>query len=136
MWSMEYNPNMFAVYESSNRSSANINGLDAGPTDGSTIKKYGRFEKRYLQAGQSSGANHPPFSIFLVASVLESKNKYLMKDAKGLDDVVKVSLSLSCLLILFLTFLCFCIEIFLQIIHVISHVSLLLPTYLLFAICI
>jgi hypothetical protein len=110
MWSMEYNPNMFAVYESSSGSSANINGLGTGATDGSTLKKYGRFEKRYLQAGQNSGANHPPLSIFLVAGVLESKNKYLMQDAKGLDDVVKVSVSLLLADSLFYasTLRCFC----------------------------
>ncbi|KAF3341177.1 TBC1 domain family member 15 isoform X2 [Carex littledalei] len=90
MWSMEYNPNLFAIYEASNGSSGNIDGVDAGPTDGNTLKKYGRFEKRYLQAGQGGRVNHPPLSIFLVASVLESRNRYLMKDAKGLDDVVKI----------------------------------------------
>ncbi|KAJ3691495.1 hypothetical protein LUZ61_020659 [Rhynchospora tenuis] len=90
MWSMEYNPNLFTVFESSNGLSADIDGQDAGPSDGSTLKKCGRFEKRYLQAGQGGGAQHPPLSIFLVASVLESKNKRLMQDAKGLDDVVKI----------------------------------------------
>ncbi|KAJ4775555.1 Ypt/Rab-GAP domain of gyp1p superfamily protein [Rhynchospora pubera] len=90
MWSMEYNPNLFTVFESSSGFSADINGQDAGPSDGSTLKKCGRFEKRYLQAGQGGGAHHPPLSIFLVASVLEFKNKRLMQDAKGLDDVVKI----------------------------------------------
>jgi len=33
-----------------------------------------------------------PISIFLVASVLKDKSSTLLQEARGLDDVVKVSL--------------------------------------------
>ncbi|XP_072968802.1 rab GTPase-activating protein 22-like [Typha angustifolia] len=85
MWSMEYNPNIFSIYESAD-SSAN-NSLEA-VGDRNLLKQYGEFERKNLKAGRKD--QQAPLSIFLVASVLEARNKRLLKEAKGLDDVVKI----------------------------------------------
>ncbi|KAK2984603.1 hypothetical protein RJ640_029109 [Escallonia rubra] len=89
MWAMEYNPNIFALYEESS-------GLGAAAThkDGATkvndklLKQYGKFERHYVKTGHMDQKS--ALAVFLVASVLETKNKQLLKEAKGLDDVVKI----------------------------------------------
>lgn len=61
--------------------------------DENVLKQCGKFERKILQASKK---DEVPLSIFIVASVLEARNKKLLGEAKGLDDVVKVlSLSLS-----------------------------------------
>ena len=87
MWSMEYNPGLFSMLESNNGTS------NANAKDESTLKQCGKFEQKNLQAAKKE--QQIPLSVFVVASVIEAKNKRLMGEAKGLDDVVKVSLSLS-----------------------------------------
>lgn len=83
---MEYNPNKFASYEEpENRN--NFSGQDPR-----LLKQYGKFERKYIKCGQNE--QHNTLAVFVVASVLETKNKRLLKEAKGLDDVVQVSLSL------------------------------------------
>lgn len=87
MWSMEYNPNLFSMLESDT-------GVSRETTkDEGVLKQCGKFERKNLQAAKK---DEIPLSIFVVASVLEARNKKLLVEAKGLDDVVKVlSLSLS-----------------------------------------
>ncbi|KAJ4726924.1 TBC1 domain family member 15 [Melia azedarach] len=83
MWAMEYNPNMFSSYESSSKSS------DCGlKVNDKRLKQCGKFERKNMKSGQTDGQS--ALSVFLVASVLETKNKKLLKEAKGLDDVVKI----------------------------------------------
>jgi hypothetical protein len=84
MWSMEYNPGLFSMLESNTGTS--------NASDENTLKQCGKFEKKNLQAAKKE--EQIPLSVFVVASVIEAKNKRLMGEAKGLDDVVKVSLSL------------------------------------------
>ena len=84
MWAMEYNPNNFSSYEKPE------NGTKQDPR---LLKQYGKFERKYIQSGQNE-QHHNTLAVFVVASVLETKNKRLLKEAKGLDDVVQVSLSL------------------------------------------
>lgn len=83
---MEYNPNKFALYEEPE----NRNNLSE--QDPRLLKKYGKFERKYIKNGHNE--QHSTLAVFVVASVLETKNKRLLKEAKGLDDVVQVSLSL------------------------------------------
>lgn len=80
MWSMEYNPGLFSTLES-NTGTSNAN-------DENTLKQCGKFEKKNLQAAKKE--EQIPLSVFVVASVIEAKNKRLMGEAKGLDDVVKI----------------------------------------------
>jgi len=84
---MEYNPNLFSMLESDTGTSK------ATTKDESVLRQCGKFERKNLQADKK---DEIPLSIFVVASVLEARNKKLLGEAKGLDDVVKVlSLSLS-----------------------------------------
>lgn len=89
MWAMEYNPNIFSADES------NSNNNGACILNDKQLKRYGKFVRKNVKSGQSD--QHSALAVFLVASVLETKNKKLLKEAKGLDDVVKVFLSLSSL---------------------------------------
>ncbi|CAM0942891.1 unnamed protein product [Alopecurus aequalis] len=82
MWSMEYNPGLFSMLESKNGTS------NANAKDESTLKQCGKFEQKNLQAAKKE--QQIPLSVFVVASVIEAKNKRLMGEAKGLDDVVKI----------------------------------------------
>ncbi|KAG7622138.1 Rab-GTPase-TBC domain superfamily [Arabidopsis suecica] len=82
MWAMEYNPNKFASYEEPQ----NMN--NSSGQDPRLLKQYGKFERKYIKSGQNE--QHNTLAVFVVASVLETKNKRLLKEAKGLDDVVQI----------------------------------------------
>ena len=92
---MEYNPNMFSSYE---ESSASADKSSTHDTNDKLLKKCGKFERKNVKTGYKD--EHSSFAVFLVASVLSTKNKRFLKEAKGLDDVVEVSFSLSAALFL------------------------------------
>ncbi|TVU20690.1 hypothetical protein EJB05_32861, partial [Eragrostis curvula] len=81
MWSMEYNPGLFSMLESDNGTSS------ANSKDENVLRQCGKFERKNLQVTKK---DEIPLSVFIVASVLEAKNKRLLSEAKGLDDVVKI----------------------------------------------
>lgn len=54
------------------------------------LKQYGKFERKNMQTGWTD--QRGALAVFLVASVLEKKNKRLLKEAQGMDDVVQVLL--------------------------------------------
>ncbi|CAI8602804.1 unnamed protein product [Vicia faba] len=85
MWGMEYNPNIFARYEDPER--AKTKGVTPAAND-KVLKQYGKFERKYLKAGHTE--ENSALAVFLVASVLETKNKRILTEAKGVDDVVKI----------------------------------------------
>ncbi|XP_050364025.1 rab GTPase-activating protein 22 [Argentina anserina] len=82
MWAMEYNPNIFSSYETSSAGATPPNASDK------ELKAFGKFERNNVKTGYTE--QHGALSVFLVASVLETKNKQLLKKAKGLDDVVNI----------------------------------------------
>ncbi|WOL18061.1 TBC1 domain family member 15-like [Canna indica] len=82
IWSMEYNPHLFFIYESD----APANKMQDAPGN-EDLRKYGKFQRENIRSGQKDP--QVTLSIFLVASVLEAKNKMLLLEAKGLADVVK-----------------------------------------------
>lgn len=88
MWAMEYNPNMFIAYEESSDSSASSSKTDAVKTNNKQLKQYGKFERKNVKTGVTDEKS--VLAVFLVASVLETKNKRFLKEAKGLDDVVQI----------------------------------------------
>lgn len=89
MWAMEYNPKIFSTYEET----ADATYPSAAPKlNDKLLKQCGKFEKNNVKSGSGG-----PLAVFLVASVLETKNKQLLKEAKGLDDVIKVSIFLLCM---------------------------------------
>ncbi|XP_010905820.1 rab GTPase-activating protein 22 isoform X1 [Elaeis guineensis] len=83
IWSMEYNPNLFSMYESDASSEKSL-----AAVGDDNLLHYGKFERKNVQAGHKDP--QATLSVFLVASVLEAKNRRLLKEAKGLDDVVKI----------------------------------------------
>ena len=90
MWAMEYNPYIFTKYEDPDRAKTK------GPspaTNNKHLKQYGKFERKNVKTGHTE--ENSALSVFLVASVLEIKNRRILNEAKGVDDVVKVSPFLS-----------------------------------------
>ncbi|KAK2446502.1 Ypt/Rab-GAP domain of gyp1p superfamily protein [Trifolium repens] len=85
MWGMEYNPNSLAKYE-------DPDGVKSKPVtaavNNKVLKQYGKFERNTLKTGHTE--ENSALAIFLVASVLETKNKRILTEAKGVDDVVKI----------------------------------------------
>ncbi|XP_057798143.1 rab GTPase-activating protein 22-like isoform X2 [Salvia miltiorrhiza] len=88
MWAMEYNPNIFTFYEESmDLSSSNSQG-DLKVNHKKMLKQYGKFERKNMQTGWTD--QRGALAVFLVASVLEKKNKRLLREAQGMDDVVQI----------------------------------------------
>ncbi|KAJ9176464.1 hypothetical protein P3X46_011773 [Hevea brasiliensis] len=87
MWAMEYNPNIFSLYEEPNAVSATDKSNITMSTD-ELLKQCGKFERKKVKTGSTE--QQSALSVFLVASVLETKNKKILKEAKGLDDVVQI----------------------------------------------
>ncbi|XP_074302493.1 uncharacterized protein LOC141634088 [Silene latifolia] len=86
MWALEYDPDLYFVYEDSDSASDNPDG-SKGRTK--SIRHYGKFERENMKSGVKEDAPLP-ISVFLVVSVLKEKSPKLLKEARGLDDVVKI----------------------------------------------
>ncbi|KAB2056997.1 hypothetical protein ES319_A11G142100v1 [Gossypium barbadense] len=84
MWAMEYNPNIFWSYEQPDGASDS----NYGQLNQKMLKQYGKFQRKNLETGYADKNN--ALAVFLVASVLETKNKQILKEAKGLDEVVSI----------------------------------------------
>lgn len=93
MWALEYDPDFFAMYEEMEESSEKGEG-SKGKTK--SMNLYGKFERDNMKNKIKSGEAPLPISVFLVASVLKEKSSKLLTEARGLDDVVKVSLIITC----------------------------------------
>nr|GEW38281.1 TBC1 domain family member 15-like isoform X1 [Tanacetum cinerariifolium] len=83
MWAMEYNPNMFAEYTSNGS-----NEVVEAKLNSKVLKQYGKYERKNVQIGRTDQKSL--LAVFLVAGVLETKNKKLLSEAKGLDDVAEI----------------------------------------------
>ncbi|KAI9124138.1 hypothetical protein K1719_005438 [Acacia pycnantha] len=59
---------------------------NAPVASGKLLKQYGKFQRKNLKTGNTEKA----LAVFLVASVLEVKNRKILNEAKGVDDVVKI----------------------------------------------
>ncbi|XP_055813165.1 rab GTPase-activating protein 22-like isoform X3 [Solanum dulcamara] len=88
MWAMEYNPNIYSSYDDKRQPLLSELLYDDKPNDKHKLKEYGKFERNNLKTGAAE--QNSALSVFLVASVLETKHRRLMKEAKGLDDVVEI----------------------------------------------
>lgn len=112
MWGMEYNPNIFTKYEDPERAKTKT---PTTAVNNKVLQQYGKFERKIVKTGRTD--ENSALAIFLVASVLETKNKLILTEAKGVDDVVKVlSLSISYLYSMCAYMLCSCIA-FLHVSH-------------------
>ncbi|KAG4120344.1 hypothetical protein ERO13_D11G137900v2 [Gossypium hirsutum] len=61
---------------------------NSGQLNQKMLKQYGKFQRKNMETGCADKNN--ALAVFLVASVLETKNKQILKEAKGLDDVVSI----------------------------------------------
>ncbi|KHN47861.1 hypothetical protein glysoja_036605 [Glycine soja] len=85
MWALEYDPDLFWMYEDDDDKSEESKGRLK------SLRHYGKYERENMKNGAKNGEDPPlPISVFLVASVLKDKSTMLLQQAKGLDDVVKV----------------------------------------------
>jgi hypothetical protein len=86
MWALEYDPGLFWIYEDADEKS------EESKLRLKSIRHYGKYERENMKNGAKNAEAPPlPISVFLVASVLKDKSATLLQQAKGLDDVVKVS---------------------------------------------
>lgn len=86
MWALEYDPDLFFMYEEPELASDKAEGSKGKPK---SIRQCGKFERENMKNGKNAEAPLP-ISVFLVASVLKDKSSKLMQEARGLDDVVKI----------------------------------------------
>lgn len=59
-----------------------------------SIRQYGKYERENMRSGGKDTEAPLPISVFLVASVLKDKSAKLT-EARGLDEVVKVGLTIT-----------------------------------------
>ncbi|KEH42494.1 putative Rab-GTPase-TBC domain-containing protein [Medicago truncatula] len=85
MWGMEYNPNIFTKYEDPEGAKTKA---PTTAVNNKVLQQYGKFERKIVKTGRTEECS--ALAIFLVASVLETKNKRILTEAKGVDDVVKI----------------------------------------------
>lgn len=88
MWALEYDPDLFSMYEEPDAANEKAEGSKGKVK---SIRKCGKFERENMRNAAKHSEEPLPISVFLVASVLKDKSSKLMQEARGLDDVVKVS---------------------------------------------
>lgn len=86
MWSLEYDPDLFTMYEETEASSDKAEGSRGKPK---SRRQCGKYERENMKSGGNQ-EGPLPISVFLVASVLKDKSSMLLTEARGLDDVVKI----------------------------------------------
>lgn len=89
MWALEYDPDLFLLYEEPESASEKAEGSKG---KAKSRRQCGKYERANMKNGAKNSEAPLPISIFLVASVLKDKSTRLLQEARGLDDVVKVSL--------------------------------------------
>ncbi|KAG5141146.1 hypothetical protein JHK84_034914 [Glycine max] len=87
MWALEYDPDLFLMYEMPQSASEKAEG-SKGKTK--SIRQCGKYEREIVKSGAKNAEAPLPMSVFLVASVLKDKSAKLLQEARGLDDVVKI----------------------------------------------
>ncbi|XP_024968566.1 TBC1 domain family member 15-like isoform X2 [Cynara cardunculus var. scolymus] len=85
MWALEYDPQLFSLYEDEGGERHNVEKVKR-----KSKRQYGKYERANRRNRGSGAAQQLPISVFLVASVLEDRSDKLMREARGLDDVVKI----------------------------------------------
>jgi len=88
MWALEYDPYLFLMYEEAQSASLKAEGVKG---KAKSIRQCGKYERQNMRNGAKNAESPLPISVFLVAGVLKDKSTKLLHEARGLDDVVKVS---------------------------------------------
>ncbi|KAH9325693.1 hypothetical protein KI387_005871, partial [Taxus chinensis] len=87
MWALEYDPEIIASYQETSSSYPNKSGR-VKRTEKSKEQR-GKYERQRIENG-FQGSLDTPIAVFLVASVLKAKSSKLLREAQGIDDVVKI----------------------------------------------
>ncbi|KAE9458198.1 hypothetical protein C3L33_09903, partial [Rhododendron williamsianum] len=86
MWALEYDPDMFSVYEDPD----SVTGKSEGSRGkAKSTRQCGKYERENMRSGAKDDVAPLPISVFLVAGVLKDRSTKLLTEARGLDDVVK-----------------------------------------------
>lgn len=93
MWALEYDPDLCSVYEED--PDAPTEKSDGSKAKAKSTRQCGKYERENMKSGGKGAEAALPISVFLVASVLKDKSSKLLAEARGLDDVVQVSLICS-----------------------------------------
>ncbi|XP_039041241.1 uncharacterized protein LOC120179837 [Hibiscus syriacus] len=86
MWALEYDPDLFSLYEEPGSKIAKAVGSSKGKPK--STRQCGKYERENMKTKSSDAPL--PISVFLVASVLKDKSSKLLHESRGLDDVVKI----------------------------------------------
>ena len=84
MWALEYDPDLFSLYE-------DPDAVEGSKGKAKSSRQCGKYERENMRSGAKNDDAPLPISVFLVASVLKDRSSKLLTEARGLDDVVKVS---------------------------------------------
>ena len=97
MWALEYDPDMFSTYEETGPATDRTQGYKprAKPT-----RQFGKYERANMKNAANAVDGPVPISVFLVASVLKENSQKLLQEARGLDDLIRVSWDESIFLVL------------------------------------
>ncbi|CAA7394451.1 unnamed protein product [Spirodela intermedia] len=87
MWALEYDPDIFSMYEDPDHSNERNEGSKAKVK---SSRQFGKFERENMRNKLKTPESPLPISVFLVASVLKHKSSKLLHEARGLDDVIKI----------------------------------------------
>lgn len=88
MWALEYDPDIFSTYEETVAASHKAEGFNPKVK---TIRQFGKYKRENLKNRTNDGDGPVPISVFLVASVLKDNGPKLLQEARGIDDIIRVS---------------------------------------------
>ncbi|GJM97341.1 hypothetical protein PR202_ga14261 [Eleusine coracana subsp. coracana] len=88
MWALEYDPDIFSTYEETGAATSKTGGFKS---KGKSIRQFGKYERENMKNGAHEDDGPVPISVFLVASVLKENSPKLLQEARGIDDVIRVS---------------------------------------------
>ena len=88
MWALEYDPGIFSTYEETGAETHKIDGMKPKVK---SIRQFGKYERENMKNGANDDDGPVPISVFLVASVLKENSPKLLQEARGIDDVIRVS---------------------------------------------
>lgn len=91
MWALEYNPDLFLSYENPETAIIVRTNGSSSKAKAKLKRQCGKYERQNLENAAKNSEAPLPISVFLVASVLKDNSSKLKHEARGLDDVVKVS---------------------------------------------
>ena len=88
MWALEYDPDICYTYE---ETGAAVHKIEGFKPKVKSIRQFGKYERENMKNRANGGDGPVPISVFLVASVLKENSPKLLQEARGIDDIIRVS---------------------------------------------